>query len=657
MYRNAKFIPKVEVVMNNALSLNHLYPDFRLLFNDEMSLEKISAIFCAFLIVIFVSFMIKPMYISFIKSKRKISFYFQLLDGVEKGKLVASRRQIEMAAIENNDHGQLWKEFDESLIVSSDGLRLFNTLDASHFFNTHTLARGITESRMLAAVPGFLTAIGVIGTFTGLLLGIGQLDFGQADPAKLKEGMEAVVKGASIAFMTSVWGVSLSVIFNIVEKALESHIREKISSLQDKVDYLYTRINVEQSLIEISHSSQSSQETLMGLAEKIGNKMQEAVVQMSESMQSGIEESLRKVMAPAIEKLVQASTELADKQASGSQEVLQDLIHQFTTGLAQEGNKQQELMAETSSAVQGSIGAWGTDMRNFIQKLDEQFTNIHAESQKRNEFLEHQLNNYNTSQKEQMETLNTQLTSVISGLTSDVETMHQKTVQTDQERSQVFEDQLLQLTEFHESMMKEMQGTIGQHVNSTNGLIEQGQALSQKISEMENKLLYASDKMESAGGKLSDAASSLHDTIDTLGLTNTVLSQSIKESTQSNIDVAIQNKSVASDFHKLFSEISELKSDYSRTTSLLNESAKNAESTFDRLVNHQESYKAALKSHVEDIASQLNGLLKNYTQEVEGQIRARMQTWDKETANYTTAMQGVVGMMQELVDDIESRDR
>ncbi len=74
--------------------------------------------------------------------------------------------------------GHLWLEFDETLIeIREDGVtQLFNTFDAVYFFNSSTLAKGVTNNRLIAAVPGFLTAIGVIGTFVGLQIGLSGMD-------------------------------------------------------------------------------------------------------------------------------------------------------------------------------------------------------------------------------------------------------------------------------------------------------------------------------------------------------------------------------------------------------------------------------------------------------------------------------------------------
>lgn len=59
---------------------------------------------------------------------------------------------------------------------------------------------------MIAVVPGFLTALGVIGTFVGLQLGLSDLNIaGNVDVNEMKNGVAGVINGAKIAFMTSVW--------------------------------------------------------------------------------------------------------------------------------------------------------------------------------------------------------------------------------------------------------------------------------------------------------------------------------------------------------------------------------------------------------------------------------------------------------------------
>ena len=270
-----------------AFDLSNLWPDFPLLFNEGINNSSgISTLFVSILITLTGIFTLYAI-ISFIFAKRKISFYQSLITNIDKNELAQEQRNILNKAEKNKSYSGLWHEFNESLVNSSNG-KLSNTLDSAHFFNTTTLASSLTQNRLLAAVPGFLTAIGVVGTFVGLQLALSQLQLQQnAGVEELRNGIGSLINGASIAFMTSIWGVGTSLSFNIFEKFLERWIRKNIHKLQNKIDFLFPRINAEQSLVHIADYSQSADETLKGLAEKIGDKLQEALVETTTNIQTG----------------------------------------------------------------------------------------------------------------------------------------------------------------------------------------------------------------------------------------------------------------------------------------------------------------------------------------------------------------------------------
>ncbi|WP_202800779.1 anti-phage ZorAB system protein ZorA [Alishewanella agri] len=190
-------------------SLIKLWPEFsRLLAGDFTSAEGLSAAFVAALFALAIIFSAMSL-VNYIRASRHLSFYKRLLKGLTVEQLLDKRRELINTALQNQTYGRLWREFDESLVHIPQKQRLCNTLDAAHFFNTHTISRGLTENRLLAAVPGFLTAIGVIGTFVGLQLGLESLR--ELQPANtsvgdLTHGIFGMIGGASIAFMTSVWG-------------------------------------------------------------------------------------------------------------------------------------------------------------------------------------------------------------------------------------------------------------------------------------------------------------------------------------------------------------------------------------------------------------------------------------------------------------------
>lgn len=85
--------------------------------------------------------------------------------------------------------------------------------DIEDYFNEEMLAlrswRGV-----VIQIAGILTALGILGTFIGLVTGISSVSFGTAEATI--ESIETLLRGIATAFYTSIVGVILSIIFNIV---------------------------------------------------------------------------------------------------------------------------------------------------------------------------------------------------------------------------------------------------------------------------------------------------------------------------------------------------------------------------------------------------------------------------------------------------------
>ena len=423
------------------LSLSSVWPDFSSLAHGFGSSSSISAIFWIFEIAIFAWF-IALLVLGYRKSSGNVKFFADALKGIKREELVTNRRSLKERMKKNAICKGIWLEFDETLVVSSNGQQLCNTYDASHFFNTHSLASKIAESRLLAAVPGFLTAIGVIGTFLGLQLGLGALNLNTGDTEQLKGAISSLISSASIAFMTSVWGVLLSLIFNAVEKWLESRIRGKVVALQQCIDKLFPRLIAEQTLLDIRNDGHQAKEALMGLAEQIGERMQVAVQGMADTVTSGMQTSFERIMSPAIKQMVEASTDLAKKQTSSSEDVLKNLIGEFMTGMGQTGAQQQSMMEQASQEMNRSMAEWGSGMNQFLGQLNLTLSRFEDMSQRQNETLADQLNQSLASQKNGAEYMTEKMKSMAGNLMDDVKNHQQQIADAEQARLDHLADQL-----------------------------------------------------------------------------------------------------------------------------------------------------------------------------------------------------------------------
>jgi len=276
--------------------------------------------------------------------------------------LAAQRRDLRKLA-QTQPAGRWWLAFDNTWVESEDGSQLYQTQDAAQFFNAQHLSSGITGNRLLMAMPGILTAQGILGTFVGLQIGLSTLDL--SSPQNLTQSIMPLIQASAMAFSTSVWGTVASVLFNILEKSVERALGKRIEQLQHAADGLFRQHLPEQTLINIERASRESEIALKGLAEQIGDRLQETLLEVPQQIQAGIEMS----MAPAIERLVQAAEKLAEKQGNSSQDVLAKLVESFVGRVEESGHTSRQGLESASEQLSSAIARWSDGMEAFLGRL------------------------------------------------------------------------------------------------------------------------------------------------------------------------------------------------------------------------------------------------------------------------------------------------
>ena len=561
---------------------------------------------------------------SYIRAVLQLRFYRGLIRGVSSDQLLERQRDITQTALQNKRYGQLWREFDESLVHVPHRDRLFNTLDAAHFFNTHTISSGLTESRLLAAVPGFLTAIGVIGTFAGLQMGLANLSgsIGSSpEIEELKTGIFGMIGGASIAFMTSVWGVFTSVLFNFCEKMLERNIRASIAAFQNQVDYLYPRITAEQSLSNIEEFSRQSTEKLAELDEKIGHRLQEAMREASNTIRQGMEESLTSILGPAIEKLV-------NNAHSGSEKALEQLMDRYLEGIGSAGSTQKQMMEDAARDVQQATNSMAQGMNGFITRLDAQM-------------------------KEMAEQNASTMTEVQTTL------LQQMNEQQDREvaRQSVLNNQI-----------KSFQGAQEQLAGGLGEMMATQKAQHLELNEDLGKLVSRFGELSSAHAQATAAMQGSAQEMKSTSVQMTLMSSNIKEASErlsENVaasvkvldDLSLRSGSTAETYSALIQQMEAVTGRIDATAGAMNEAATKADRGMTVVGDHFDQLGRALKAHVEQLESQVAQLLSEYAERVNGQTTARLDAWNRETNAYIGSMTDAVRAISDVVDEIDGKVR
>jgi hypothetical protein len=632
-----------------TFDLSSLLPDFSFIFNGGMNgAQGLSAFFVLLLLIIMCLFFGYAVY-GYISATKKIGFYKSLLDEVKQNELASKQRNLRNKALEHKEYGRLWREFDESLVKSSDGERLFNTLDAEHFFNVSTLAGSLTQNRLLAAVPGFLTAIGVVGTFVGLQLALSQLQLQQnAGVEELRDGIGSLINGASIAFMTSIWGIGTSLVFNFAEKALERGVRKDIHNLQNQIDYLFPRINAEQSLVTIADHSRSADETLQGLAEKIGDRLQEALVETTASIRTGLEDSLNQIMAPAIQSLV-------DNANKGSEQVLESLLTKFIEGVGEAGNSQRLLMEEASENVGNAVNSMGIQMQDFVRQLEQHQQNSKQLADSQIEQVRAQIHQITESSQQTLAQVVENTQEVFQSLQLRIQQQYEQQQEVDQQRQAVFEQGLEKSKESQQQIMDRVEQLLEMQNVTSAQYHEQLKSLLDSFKQVAIENAAANQGMKQSSQQMSASANQLGILSANIKEAAEAISKPVMQLLESNQQVAAENKAVFDQTQSLLSYFNKLNSQFEEVTKTLLQASEHAESGFTALDQHLEAFKNGLKTHINDLEDELAKLLNGYSDQVQAQTYSRLNEWNEQTREYTTTMKDVVGAMASVVDEIETK--
>jgi len=572
-----------------------------------------------------------------------INQFRNAISGISVDHFVKKRRDLILFAKKlPNGFGDLWVDFDRSLVASKDGKRLYRALDASYFFNARSLSPGLTENRLLAAVPGFLTAIGVIGTFSGLQLGLSGLDLSDAGMNAAGNEINRLISSAAVAFLTSVWGVLTSVLFNFIEKLIERFVRMDITRFQHEISLMTPRMNPEQSLMRIEEHNFEAREALQGLAEKIGGKMQEVVHQVSEGVQSGIKE----IMAPAIEQFIHSANDLNQRQTRTSEDALATVLDKFMQGVSSESDNQRELTHQINTELNQSI-------ERLLSQLNTHNETVSQLDEERFQRLSNMIDTLTHKQTTAIDDAVLRTQNSASSFSEQVESRFQKLAQQEEERIALLTQQLTSLREGLQLFMVSMNKSSEQNMNASKDILTQGQTLNDAVMRNQKVMETAARNIEKSSSYLNNVAEKL----DKLGLSLSevvqLFSGQLKETNVSADRLTKENAQMTAQVGDIVSTIQTIKNDFLKAVNVLEKTASTANEGIIQFSEHHHQFRQTLTQHVSSLEQEVTRLLTDYASQVQHQTNERLNEWNNHTRDFATTMRDAVFTISDVVNEIE----
>ena len=196
--------------------------------------------------------------------------------------------------------------FADSINNSKEGIG-----DIDEFINEEEIDIHI-HKRLLEMVPDIFTSLGILGTFVGLVWGL--KNFQPTDYASMTTSVASLVEGIKVAFLTSIYGISFSIIYTIGMKSEYSYMTESLQGFLEKF-HAYVMPTAENESRNLLLASQKLQTSAMN--------------QMAEQFSVQMADSFEKVITPTFQKMNDSLDMLVASVTRCQEDAIRDISNEF----------------------------------------------------------------------------------------------------------------------------------------------------------------------------------------------------------------------------------------------------------------------------------------------------------------------------------------
>ena len=170
----------------------------------------------------------------------------------------------------------------------------------------------MTHKRMLEMVPDILTSMGILGTFVGLVWGL--RDFEPSNYEAMTTSVVSLVDGIKVAFLTSIYGLSLSLAYSYCMKSEYSGV---MRALQSFLDMFHRHV--------VPSAEAESRNAMVAYQQEQTKMMQNMAQEFSKQLVNSFETTI----TPAFQKMNQSLDIMLSTVARSQKEVLDEMVEQF----------------------------------------------------------------------------------------------------------------------------------------------------------------------------------------------------------------------------------------------------------------------------------------------------------------------------------------
>ena len=565
-------------------------------------------------------------------------YVFRLLNITRRlrGKLDSLSINFAEDLIKNDElFTQVWKDYQESFIEFKGGKK---TDELSYdYFNEKNLLSANINLRLINSIPATLVGIGILGTFVGLTYGISNFQTGSTE--EIKSSIQDLLSGMGTAFVSSIYGMLLSLVFTFFEKVQLNSLQNSIHSLcynldkkfkKSKEDELTIELNRIERLLneyfifqdesgndikpgnvfrDIFNENRKQSVALQSFSTDLANlieagfekilsdpdkkELQSLLIQLKEStdlMKIAIETEIQKLG----DKLQDPATDMIEKMLNDLKSSLGDMVRDFNNSVSGSAKVEIENLTKLLGQAGGSLNDFPNKMEEMTDKLNENFKGLQDIVKEISKQTLEQSEDSTRKMKEQVE----QTTQLLGNKIGELQ-IGQEVLMTKQTEN-------LQVSE---SLLK-----------SFNSSIERLNELSNQVNETVSSFSKVQGELNSASGQLKSI------TENVLSSSNTFKEAQLKFVNHSN-EFLTNNASTIGEIQKSLKQAKELSTEYSLKFEII-------------------------EKGLQGIFQQINAGLEDYRDTVGESIESFLGKYTEALTNTAKSLSGAASKQEEILEEL-----
>ena len=260
------------------------------------------------------------------------------------------------------------------------------------YINDDTVIYSVGHAQLAEIVPSLLTSLGILGTFIGLMRGLGGLDV--SDAAKTMESIPQMIGGMTFAFMTSIAGISCSLIFNMLNRMALGSATGAIDDFTDAFADLVMQKPLEDNVQMICQQEDRSA-LLRRISADMGARVSEGIVSSVEQSLAPVAQSMNQFIMGQTQAQIDGVANIANQFVAQMHRMLGNQFVQLGQTLSHVNQAQSvsfESIQRTMAAADGILSGMNQVQETNRQMMErfEGYVNTLTQAQDASgEFLTH----------------------------------------------------------------------------------------------------------------------------------------------------------------------------------------------------------------------------------------------------------------------------